>query len=501
MTRRADPARNADAPRTSWLPLSAMRPTPRPPAIRRARAVTSAALSVCLLAGAVSYAAADPDPKDRKASVDKQLSDASDDLHDTSVDLVTAYEKLKSTRGKLPAARSKAAKAKEAKESAQGEYDDAVAAYDVAQANERKAEKELRSTSTKITTARRSVAGFAGRVYQQQGTGTLSVAVGSEDPSDFVDKMIMAESAGESQGSALQDLSTNRANLVSTGDRLGALRAKTKSAKQAKETTLEESKTASTAADKAQGTLEGLEKDQTSQAATLRAEKKKDEKKVSGLEAESDKLTKILEERARKARIRAAEIRKAREAQERREEQARERADAAEAARAKAASRRSSSSSSSSSSKSPSTGGSAAPADPNPAPPSSSGVLAAPSKAPVSSEFGLRFHPIHQSYRLHSGRDYAGSCGTPVYAAADGTIISAGTVSGYGNQVVIDHGVKRGSSLATTYNHLESFAVRSGSVTRGQVIAYVGTTGTSTGCHLHFETRENGTPTDPRGWL
>lgn len=495
MTRRAHGERGALPSRASSLPLTAMRPTPRPPALRRARAVTSAALSVCLLTGAVSYAAADPDPKDRKATVDKQLSDANDDLHDTSADLVKAYEKLKSTRGKLPAARSKATKAKEAETKAQGEYDDAVAAYDVAQANERKAEKELRSTSTKITSARRAVAGFAGRVYQQQGTGTLSVAVGSEDPSDFVDKMIMAESAGESQGTALQDLSTNRANLVSAGDRLGALRAKTKSAKESKETKLEESKAASTAADRAQSTLEGLEKDQTDQASTLRAEKKKDEKKVSGLEAESDKLTKILEERARKARIRAAEIRKAREAQERREEQARERA---EAARAKAARQ---SSSSSSSSSSPSTGGSAAPADPNPAPPKSSGVLAAPSTAPVSSEFGLRFHPIHQSHRLHSGRDYAGSCGTPVRAAADGTIISAGTVSGYGNQVVIDHGVKRGASLATTYNHLESFAVRSGSVKRGQVIAYVGTTGTSTGCHLHFETRENGTPTDPRGWL
>ncbi len=461
---------------------------------------------MCLLAGAVSQAAADPDPADRKATVDKQLSDANDDLHDTSTDLVKAYEKLKSTRAKLPAARTKATRAKEAEEKAQGEYDDAAAAYDVAQANERKAEKELRSTSTKITTARRAVAGFAGRVYQQQGTGTLSVAVGTEDPSDFVDKMVMAESVGESQGTALQDLSANRANLVSTGDRLSALRTKTKSAKEAKETKLAASKAASTAADKAESELEGLEKDQTSQAATLRAEKKKDEKKVSSLKAESDKLTKVLEERARKARIREAEIRQAREAQEKREAEARERAEAAEAARKakekKAASRRSSSSSSSS-------GGSGtrpaapapAPADPNPAPPSSSGVLAAPSTAAVSSEFGLRFHPIHQSYRLHSGRDYGAACGTPVVAAADGTVVAAHVAGGYGNQLVVDHGVKRGSSLATTYNHLESFAVRSGSVKRGQVIAYVGTTGTSTGCHLHFETRENGTPTDPRGWL
>ena len=119
----------------------------------------------------------------------------------------------------------------------------------------------------------------------------------------------------------------------------------------------------------------------------------------------------------------------------------------------------------------------------------------------MSSEFGLRFHPIHKTHRLHAGRDYAASCGAPVRAAADGKVVAAHVAGGYGNQVVLDHGVKRGKSLSTTYSHLESFKVRGGSVKRGDVIGYVGTTGTSTGCHLHFETRENGTPTDPRGWL
>lgn len=459
---------------------------------------------MCLLTGAVSYAAAEPDPQDRKSKVDEQLSDAHDDLHDTSADLVKAYEKLKKTRSKLPAARTKAKEAQEAKETAQGEYDDAVAAYDVAKANEDKAEKELRSTSTKITKARQAVAGFAGQVYQRQGTGTMSVAVGNEDPSDFIDKMIMAESAGESQGTALEDLSTNRANLVSTGDRLKALRSKTKKAKEAKETTLSAAKQASTDADAAQSDLEGLEEDQTSQAATLRSEKKKDQKKVDSLEAESDKLTEILEERARKARIREAEIRKAREAQEQREAEARKRA----AEERKKANEKAREKAPSSGSSGGSDNGSAAPsaepaepADPNPAPPASSGVLSAPSSGPVSSEFGLRFHPIHQTHRLHAGRDYAANCGSPVYAAADGRVVAAHVAGGYGNQLVVDHGVKRGSSLATTYNHLESFAVRSGSVSQGQVIGYVGTTGTSTGCHLHFETRENGTTVDPRGWL
>ncbi|MEK4241545.1 peptidoglycan DD-metalloendopeptidase family protein [Janibacter sp. FSL W8-0316] len=455
----------------------------RPLATRRARALTGAALSVCLLTGAGYAFAADPDPQQEKDRVDGQLSDAQGDLHETSKDLLDAYSKLKSTRSKLPGARSAAKSAEQAETTAKGEYDDAVAAYDLAKANEDKAERDLKSTSSKITTSRRAVASFAGQVYQQQGMGSMSVAVGSEDPGAFVDKMIMAESVGDSQSSALEELSTSRANLVSTGDKLSALRKKTSDAKATKETKLAAARTASDKADRTQRSLETLESDQTTQAADLRAAKREDQKKVDGLQAESDKLTKILEERARKARIREAEIRKAREEQAAREADARRRAQQ---------------------STSSDDTGSAAPADPNPPAPTSSGVLQAPSNAPVSSEFGLRFHPIHQTWRLHAGRDYAGACGSPVYAATDGTVIAANPPSstgGYGNQIVIDHGIKRGSSLATTYNHLQSFAVRSGHVSRGQVIGYVGTTGTSTGCHLHFETRANGTPVDPRGWL
>lgn len=452
---------------------------------RRTRALTSAALSLCLFTGVAGLAHADdPDPSDQKTKVDDQLTSAKGDLHETSSQLVKTYDQLAATRKKLPGARTAAAAAERAETKAQGEYDDAVAAYNLAQANEKKAEGELRTTSSKIKTSRRQVAGFAGQVYQQQGLGTMTVAVGSEDPSAFVDKMIMAESVGDTQSSALDELSTSRATLVSSGDRLQALRQKTSSAKTTKETKLSAAQDASTDADTKKAALESLESDQKTQSANLEREKKKDKKRVDSLQAQSDKLTKILEERARKARVREAQIRQAREAQQQREADARARA----------------------SRSAPSTApeSSSAPVDPNPPAPQSSGVLQAPSNAPVSSEFGLRFHPIYSTWRLHSGRDYAGSCGSPVYAAADGTIISAlppGSTGGYGNQIVIDNGIKRGSSLATTYNHLESFVVRSGSVKRGQLIGHVGTTGSSTGCHLHFETRVNGTPVDPRGWL
>ena len=113
----------------------------------------------------------------------------------------------------------------------------------------------------------------------------------------------------------------------------------------------------------------------------------------------------------------------------------------------------------------------------------------------------MRFHPILHVWKLHAGTDFGVPCGTPVMAAADGTVISAGWGGGNGNRIVIDHGIVSGVGLASTYNHLSSFVVKSGKVKRGQLIAYSGTTGYSTGCHLHFETLENGQFVNPMKWL
>ncbi|WP_298750338.1 M23 family metallopeptidase [uncultured Serinicoccus sp.] len=133
----------------------------------------------------------------------------------------------------------------------------------------------------------------------------------------------------------------------------------------------------------------------------------------------------------------------------------------------------------------------------------SSGILSFPTSGPVTSEFGNRFHPVFQTWRLHAGIDFGPGCGTPVTAAADGVVYTAGFDAGGGNMVIVDHGVLRGVNLTTSYLHLQSAAAVSAgqAVSRGQLIGYVGTTGSSTGCHLHFETRENGTPVNPRTWL
>jgi murein DD-endopeptidase MepM/ murein hydrolase activator NlpD len=131
--------------------------------------------------------------------------------------------------------------------------------------------------------------------------------------------------------------------------------------------------------------------------------------------------------------------------------------------------------------------------------PSGHGVLAYPIPgAPITDYFGPRVHPIFGDTRMHTGIDFGASEGTPIHAAADGVVVSAGVQGGYGNATIIDHG----NSLATLYAHQSSMIVSAGqSVKRGQVIGYVGHTGYATGPHLHFEVRVDGTPVDPMKYL
>lgn len=131
--------------------------------------------------------------------------------------------------------------------------------------------------------------------------------------------------------------------------------------------------------------------------------------------------------------------------------------------------------------------------------PSGKGVLAVPTPgARVTSTFGARVHPIFHDVRYHDGVDFGAGHGTPIRAAADGVVVHAGPRGGYGTTLIVDHG----RALATLYAHQSSLAVSTGQrVTRNQVIGYVGSTGFSTGPHLHFEVRVSGTPVDPLQYL
>jgi murein DD-endopeptidase MepM/ murein hydrolase activator NlpD len=116
----------------------------------------------------------------------------------------------------------------------------------------------------------------------------------------------------------------------------------------------------------------------------------------------------------------------------------------------------------------------------------------------ITSPFGNRIDPLLGRLALHPGIDFRASTGAPIKSAGAGTVVLAGEVNGYGNMVEIDHG----QGITTRYGHLSKFNVRTGqTVEEGQIIGLAGSTGRSTGSHLHYEIRRNGTPINPIGFL
>jgi murein DD-endopeptidase MepM/ murein hydrolase activator NlpD len=126
------------------------------------------------------------------------------------------------------------------------------------------------------------------------------------------------------------------------------------------------------------------------------------------------------------------------------------------------------------------------------------GIMGYPSDGVITSGFGYRVHPILGYSRFHAGLDFGADYGSPIKSADSGVVIFAGWYGGYGQSVIIDHG----SSITTLYGHASEVYVSEGqTVQRGQMIAAIGSTGLSTGPHLHFEVRLSGDPTDPSRYL
>jgi murein DD-endopeptidase MepM/ murein hydrolase activator NlpD len=116
----------------------------------------------------------------------------------------------------------------------------------------------------------------------------------------------------------------------------------------------------------------------------------------------------------------------------------------------------------------------------------------------ITDDYGMRYHPILKTRRMHTGMDIAAPKGVPIMAAQSGEVILAGWYGAYGQAVIIDHG----AGVATLYGHQSVLKVKVGQqVTKGDTIGLVGSTGWSTGPHLHFEVRVNGSPANPHNYV
>ena len=133
---------------------------------------------------------------------------------------------------------------------------------------------------------------------------------------------------------------------------------------------------------------------------------------------------------------------------------------------------------------------------------STHGLFIRPVPGVVTSPYGYRIHPIYHYWGLHDGTDFGVSCGEPMKAIAGGTVIEKYWSDVYGNRLYLSLGQINGKNVTAVYNHATSYRVSVGDhVSQGETVGYVGSTGWSTGCHLHFTILVNGTAVDPMNWL
>jgi murein DD-endopeptidase MepM/ murein hydrolase activator NlpD len=416
-------------------------------------AVLVTALAATLNLGLVSLSSADTAGDKKK--LDASIARLSTAIEGTSQDLAKAVVGLQSIKAELPGARQALTAAEAAQGAADRQNQTIGTALEVAQADVAKAVDALRQNARQDQAIQDQLGNLVRDDYQQGGMSGLSMFLQASSPADFTDRIMMLDTVMRIRGETLRGLSTMRAQGEADQVHLVAVRQQVVVLKARAEAALAQATSARAAAAAAKTKLDLLYADQSRYMATVVARKATETASLNKMQAASDSLARQLAALAKAAREAAAR-------------------------------------------------GAQQPA-PQSAPPGSaqgsrSGFLSYPLTAPVSQEFRPQGDPLG----YHPGIDFAASCGSPVFAAAAGDVIMTTPESlsgGYGNRLIIDHGLQRGVDLTTTYNHLTSFVVTSGHVARGQLVAYSGTTGFSTGCHLHFETREDGTPVNPRLWL
>lgn len=494
---------------------------------RPATSLTAAGLVVaCTVSVGTGLAARADSVSDQKKRNDKRIAALGQQLEGTNAALARAYVNLERTNAALPVAQQRVvsaqatqaraqaaqvaaeateARAIDAEAKARAHNEDVAQKLAVAQANEQRAKERLAKSATDLVSSQDALDSYAAEVFQGSSQESqLGMVFGSTSPQDFADRLVMADTASAVASDTIDTLAAMTADNTSTRSYLTSVRGEIAALKRQAEAALRGAEAAAAAATDAKNQaivaknnaitaaqnaaaaktqLDQLKSKQSTYAADLAVQRKSEAADLSAARAESARLQAVLVERARQARIaeqkRLAKLRAERAAKIR-----------AERAKAAAAKKR---------------GQVYVPKTPPPVQNTDntpSNYLTYPANGPTTSGFGMRWHPVLKKWMLHDGLDWGIACGTPVYAAAPGDVIRAGwRASGWGNQVVIDHGMHRGVDLVTTYNHLTSIVKFGGSVQRGQLIGYSGTTGYSTGCHLHFGTYEDGTPVDPRKWL
>ncbi|WP_337459701.1 peptidoglycan DD-metalloendopeptidase family protein [Arthrobacter sp. TB 23] len=480
---------------------------------------TSIAVIVALALGFSAPVFAD-ELDNRQNALEQEIEDVQQSIEYLDADISETIAQLRVFQGQLPGAQQALADAQGRVETATGQVTALTQRVDLAQETRNKISEQMDLDQEAMGETREMIGQIATQAYKNGGVpSNLSLLFGSEGTESLTNSIDMVDQALRSQNAAMDQLSQQNATNVNSEARLEAVEAEILDLKAQAEQALAAEQIARDDAAAEKSKVDTLVADTSALSDELKEQKPVIEAQLAEVESAHEQVTadiaarqaRLIEEARKReeARLKAEAEERARIENERRAAEAAAAAEAANAAAAAAAA------AAQRPAPKPVAPEPIVPATVRPIAPIQSGSpsafgLRAPVSGPISSGFGWRATPVGtidfngSGGYTHTGLDYGVGCGTPLYAPAAGEVwfADSNALSGAGNRIVLNHGVVQGNALATNYYHLSSFDVSPGQkVSAGQLIGRTGTTGNSSGCHLHFETVLNGSLVDPLGLL
>lgn len=417
---------------------------------KAAKPLLALTLSVGLLAGisAPTFADTKDDIRKKQSSVNKKLKAAKKDVRNSQARFDTAAKNLRASEQRLSSAKSNLRSIKGQLVVAEAENERLRAELAASEQKLDAAEKNVDSAEKSLNSSQSEVERFTVESVMQGDSGLRAFGdlLKGEDPTVFTKRISAQTSVSDAQVARMQELDASRVLLEVERAAFQELRDQVARQKSEAEAHVDRMASLTSQAAEQEQAVSKLVDENSQARREANAALKEDQAIQARFEREDraleQQLQRIIEEERRKA------------------------------------------------------------GNTTPPPTNNSSTLSRPVTGRISSQYGMRRHPIYGTNRMHSGTDFAAPCGTPIWAAANGTVVRRSYAGGYGNHIVVNHGTMRGVNVMTSYSHLSRFGVSNGQrVTRGQVIGYVGTTGSSTGCHLHFMVYRNGSHTNPMNWL
>ncbi|WP_345680091.1 murein hydrolase activator EnvC family protein [Yinghuangia aomiensis] len=393
-------------------------------------------------------ARADDDAGTAKADVDRQVAAVRTDLDGSVQRLEAAETAYADANARMPEAQSALDQARVRLDAARARDTELRARLDRAVADEATARQQLADVGSAMDAMHDALGQVASHAYQNGALAQLSVIMHAETPGELLDRLEGYRALLRADESTLARLREIQSETDGRQKALARARDDVRAQQEAAAGQLSEVHTLEAQAEKASASVAALVEQRRAALATAQQEKAADQQRYEALQAEQRRLTELVN------RLNAPS------------------GDGASAGDGGGVSR------------------------------GRTGALSYPIDAAVTSVYGMRFHPVLGYVKLHTGTDFGASEGTPAHTAREGTVIAAGYNPAYGNRVVVSHGRVNGIALTTTYNHLSRIDVHEGRrLRRGDTVGLVGTTGWSTGAHLHFEVLVDGEFADPQTWL